>query len=70
MKHVADTEEPDAIRKRPFETSEKLERSVTFLPNTPNLRQELLSLLIAVPVSLLGTSFMFYLLNLGQRLAS
>ncbi len=42
---------------------------MTFLPKTAEARQELLTLLIAIPLSLVGTGFLFYLLEAGSRLA-
>ena len=39
-----------------------------FLPKTAEARQELVSLLIAIPVSLAGTAFMFFLLDGAGRL--
>jgi LPXTG-motif cell wall-anchored protein len=42
---------------------------MTFLPKTAESRQELLTLLIAIPLSLVGTGFLFYLLEAGSRLA-
>lgn len=39
-----------------------------FLPKSAEARQELLSLLIAIPVSLAGTAFMFFLLDGAGRL--
>lgn len=41
---------------------------MTFLPKSAEARQELLALLIALPVSLLGTGFFFFLLDGGSRL--
>ncbi len=41
---------------------------MTFLPKTAEARQELLTLLIAIPLSLVGTGFLFYLLDSGSRL--
>ena len=54
----------------PIETPEtKLELHMTFfLPKTAEARQELLSLLIAIPVSLAGTAFMLFLLDGAGRL--
>ncbi len=43
---------------------------MTFLPNTPEARQELLTLLIAIPLSLMGTGFFFYLLDGASRVAA
>jgi hypothetical protein len=43
---------------------------MTFLPKSAEVRQELLALLIAIPVSLLGTGFFFYLLDVGNRLGA
>jgi LPXTG-motif cell wall-anchored protein len=42
---------------------------MTFLPKTAETRQELLALLIALPLSLVGTGFLFYLLDTGLRLS-
>ncbi len=42
---------------------------MTFLPKTAESRQELLTLLIAIPLSLVGTGFLFYLLEAGSRVA-
>mgnify|MGYP006910303552 FL=1 len=41
---------------------------MTFLPKSAEARQELLALLIAIPVSLMGTGFFFYLLDGANRL--
>lgn len=43
---------------------------MTFLPRTAEARQELLTLLIAIPLSLVGTGFMFYLIDAGSRIAA
>jgi LPXTG-motif cell wall-anchored protein len=43
---------------------------MTFLPKTAEARQELLTLLIAIPLSLVGTSFFFFLLEAGSRAAA
>jgi LPXTG-motif cell wall-anchored protein len=43
---------------------------MTFLPKTAESRQELLALLIAIPLSLVGTGFLFYLLDAGSRIAA
>jgi LPXTG-motif cell wall-anchored protein len=43
---------------------------MTFLPKTAEARQELLTLLIAIPLSLVGTGFLFYLLEAGGRIAA
>lgn len=54
----------------PLETPEnKTELHMTFLPKSAEARQELLALLIAIPVSLMGTAFFFYLLDGASRLA-
>ncbi len=42
---------------------------MTFLPKSAEARQELLALLIALPLSLAGTGFLFYLLDAGLRLS-
>ena len=42
---------------------------MTFLPKTAETRQELFGLLIALPLSLVGTGFLFYLLDAGLRLS-
>jgi hypothetical protein len=56
---------------RPIETSnEKTELHMTFLPKTAEARQELLALLIAIPLSLAGTGFLFYLIDAGSRIAA
>jgi hypothetical protein len=39
-----------------------------FLPKSAEARQELVALLIAIPVSLMGTGFFLYLLDSGARL--
>lgn len=52
-------------RKRPRKHTEL---HMTFLPKSAEARQELLALLIALPVSLLGTMFFFYLLDGAGRL--
>jgi hypothetical protein len=41
---------------------------MTILPKSAEARQELLALLIAIPVSLLGTGFFFFLLDGAGRL--
>jgi LPXTG-motif cell wall-anchored protein len=41
---------------------------MSFLPKTAETRQELLTLLIAIPLSLIGTGFMFFLLDAGNRI--
>jgi LPXTG-motif cell wall-anchored protein len=43
---------------------------MTFLPKTADARQELLTILIAIPVSLLGTGFFFYLLDGAARVVA
>jgi LPXTG-motif cell wall-anchored protein len=43
---------------------------MTFLPKTAESRQELLTLLIAIPLSLVGTGFLFYLIDAGSRIAA
>jgi hypothetical protein len=40
---------------------------MTFLPKTTEARQELLTLLIAIPASLVGTGFLFFLMDTGAR---
>ena len=40
---------------------------MTFLPKSAEARQELLTLLIAIPLSLLGTGFLFFLMDTGSR---
>lgn len=53
-----------------LETPEhKTELHMTFLPKTAESRQELVALLIALPLSLAGTGFLFYLLDAGVRLS-
>jgi hypothetical protein len=42
---------------------------MTFLPRTAEARQELLTFLIALPLSLVGTGFLFFLLDAGGRLS-
>ena len=42
---------------------------MTFLPKSADVRQELLSLLIAIPLSLVGTGFIFFLLDASSRIA-
>jgi hypothetical protein len=42
---------------------------MTFLPRTAESRQELLTLLIAIPLSLVGTGFLLFLLEAGSRVA-
>jgi hypothetical protein len=49
---------------------EKTELQMTFLPKTAEARSELWTLLIAIPLSLIGTGFLFYLVDTGARLAS
>ena len=41
---------------------------MSFLPKTAETKQEMVSLLIALPVSLLGTAFLFYMLDVGARI--
>jgi|JI10StandDraft_1071094.scaffolds.fasta_scaffold14326_6 hypothetical protein len=55
---------PGAVR----DPGNKLELHMTFLPKSAEARQELLALLIAIPVSLMGTGFFFYLLDGANRL--
>ena len=43
---------------------------MTFLPKTDEARSELWTLLIAIQLSLIGTGFLFYLVDTGARLAS
>ncbi|MDP3737976.1 MAG: hypothetical protein Q8R02_11335 [Hyphomonadaceae bacterium] len=43
---------------------------MTFLPKSAEARQELVTLLIAIPLSLVGTSFLFFLLEAGSRAAA
>jgi LPXTG-motif cell wall-anchored protein len=43
---------------------------MTFLPKTDEARSEFWTLLIAIPLSLIGTGFLFYLVDTGARLAS
>lgn len=53
---------------RPLETSnKKWSCTMTFLPKSAEVRQELLTLLIAVPMSLIGTGFLFFLADVGNR---
>jgi hypothetical protein len=53
-----------------LETSDnKTELHMTFLPKSAEARQELVTLLIAIPLSLIGTSFLFFLLDAGSRVA-
>jgi hypothetical protein len=55
----------------PLETPDKkTELHMTFLPKTAEARSELWTLLIAIPLSLVGTGFLFYLVDTGARLAS
>jgi len=42
---------------------------MTFLPKTAEARQELLALLIALPLTLAGTGFLFYLIDAGVRVS-
>jgi LPXTG-motif cell wall-anchored protein len=66
----------DGTRKtRPFKTHEaardlekETELQMSFLPKTAETRQEFLSLLIAIPLSLVGTGFLFFILDSGTRL--
>ena len=47
--------------KGPLETPDnKTELHMTFLPKFHEARQDLLALLIAIPVALMSTGFMFY----------
>lgn len=56
---------------RPLETSgNKMELHMTFLPKSAEARQELVTLLIAIPLSLAGTSFLFFLLDASARAAA
>jgi hypothetical protein len=41
---------------------------MSFLPRTAETRQEFLGLLIAIPLSLIGTGFLFFILNSGSSL--
>lgn len=41
---------------------------MSFLPKTAETKQELVSMAIALPLSLLGTAFLFYMLDVGQRI--
>jgi LPXTG-motif cell wall-anchored protein len=41
---------------------------MSFLPKTAENRQEFLGLLIAIPLSLIGTGFLFFILDSGSRL--
>ena len=53
---------------RPLETSNKnWSSTMPLLPNSAEVRQELLTLLIAVPMSLIGTGFLFFLADVGNR---
>ena len=55
----------------PLETPDKkTELHMTFLPKTTEARSELWTLLIAIPLSLVGTGFLFYLVDTGARIAS
>lgn len=48
----------------PLETPDnKTELHMTFLPKSAEVRQELLTLLIAIPLSLLGTGLFFLMLD-------
>lgn len=49
---------------------QETELHMTFLPKTAEARSELWTLLIAIPLSLVGTGFLFYLVDTGARLAS
>jgi hypothetical protein len=53
--------------KRDLEQQTDTELQMTFLPKTAEARQELLTLLIAIPASLLGTGFLFFLMDTGSR---
>ena len=57
---------------RPLETSnnKETELHMTFLPKSADVRQELLTLLIAIPLSLVGTGFIFFLLDAGSRVVA
>lgn len=41
-----------------------------FLPKTAEARQELLTLLIAIPLSVVGTGFLFFLMEAGSRIVA
>ena len=41
-----------------------------FLPKTAEARQELLTLLIAIPLSVIGTGFLFFLMEAGSRIVA
>ena len=41
---------------------------MAFLPKSAEARQELVTLLIAIPLSLVGTGFLFFLLEAGSRI--
>jgi hypothetical protein len=42
---------------------------MTFLPKTAETRQELFGVLLALPLSLIGTGLLFFLLDSGLRLS-
>ena len=53
----------------PLETPDnKTELHMTFLPKSQEVRQELLTLLIAIPASLFGTGLFFLMLDGPGRL--
>lgn len=56
---------PEAVRSLGY-----TELHMTFLPKTADARQELLTLLIAIPLSLMGTGFFFYLLDGAARVVA
>ena len=58
---------------RPLETSNNKETELHmtyFLPKTAEARQEFLTLLIAIPLSVIGTGFLFFLMEAGSRIVA
>lgn len=54
---------------RPKETSNKKSRSckMTFLPKTAQTGHETLNLIIGLPLTLLATGFLFFVIEAGSR---
>lgn len=62
-----------AETQRPTETSNNKETELQmtfFLPKTAEARQEFLTLAIAIPLSLVGTGFLFFLMEAGSRIVA
>jgi hypothetical protein len=59
---------PSANHEAARDLEQETELHMSFLPRTAENRQEFLSLLIAIPLSLVGTGFLFFILDSGARL--